>query len=181
MKRNKRLIYAIVFSFLFLMPAFLFKVKIEKKIIIYRSKIKECKVIKRNIEIRCEDLNRQNQQLREYSSLFTKFKSLKQHQIQWSKVIRQLAQNIPETIWIEKFFASRKNNNAQLLNVNNKGFNRANNYYDIWVDGKTTHPKHINTFAANLDTSVYFKDKSLEVLNSADLIWRFQIISNLKK
>ena len=113
MKRNKGLIYLIVFSFLFLMPTLLFNVKIEKKIKIYRTKIKECKVIKRNIAIRCEDLNRQKQQLNDYNSVFTRFKSLKRQQIPWSRVLRQLAQNIPETMWIDQFCASRKKKNMQ--------------------------------------------------------------------
>ena len=113
--------------------------------------------------------------------MFTRFKSLKRQQIQWSRVLRQLAQNIPETMWIDQFCASRKKKNMQFLKVNKKQFNITNNNYEIWIDGKTTNPDHINTFAAKMDTSVYFKNKSLEMFPGNDLVWRFQMTSNLRK
>ena len=159
---------------------FRYQINVKKKV--YQKDLAECRVIKDQLYGELIRLNEQHLNLIEYKKYLEECNLIKSHQIKWSKLLKQLAHNIPHTIWLEKLTAKQRQNQSRFIKVVAKDkLNFSKSFYDLSLIGKATNPKSIKTFITNLDNSIYFNNKSLKIFNQQNLIWQFQIKSNLNK
>jgi len=181
---NKKIKYALLIFVTILMiiaiSSIRYQLDVRRKL--YVVKINECQQINGLLDRKLNDLRQQSNDLLAYKEYFDRFNHIKLYQVEWSNVIKHLSNTIPPAIWLEKFSANCNQEQNKLVKISNKNSDlMPGGVYNIIIDGKSTHPKHIKTFLSNLDSSAYFQDKSLRISNKSNLTWEFQVMSFIKK
>jgi hypothetical protein len=156
--------------------------QIDLRTSIYQKNIQECERLTDDLKKQLSAVEIKDETLLGCLSDLDQINYVKRNQLKWSLLLRQVAQNIPRTIWLEKIAIQRKNYTAPLLKVANyQQLNVKYPYYNFSMLGKTVQPKSILHFNNSLDHFDYIKKSSVQNINKSNNNWQFEISGDLTK
>lgn len=180
MNKNKKYFVYIATTIFIIIVLCWIKRQIETRKKIYLKNLTDCNQIIDQLNREIRELKTRELQLMEYKTYLDKCNLIKRSQTKWSKILNQLAHNVPRTIWLEKFYVKQKTNQFQFINIGRKeNPNFPNNSYGFVLVGKAIHPKSIENFNTALNTLQGIRNISVQTLSYRNLLWQFRMTGNI--